>query len=192
MFRVMNLAQALPPSMVPPQGLSPQALGPLLPPRARAGSPGRRWWGHHIGNTRGYLEAALAGDQAAALGAVGALWDGVLDWQRITRSPVAAVLMAEHVALAKLLVDCFAQGLGGACAETATAALVRNAEAQGQLLPRDAAGYGPLFAEHTRLAGAYITALGQGDQAEFDARFADALANGDQLAAFTDRTFFGR
>lgn len=153
--------------------------------------PGRDWWLHHIRNTRAYAEAALAHDTQASLAAVGELWKAVLDWQKITGSPVAGVLIAEHTALAKLLVDCLAGSQGKACVDTAVSALLRNVASQAALFPKDPTGFAALFGPHTELAGAYVTDLANGDQASFQAHWADALKNGEDLGRFTDRTFFG-
>jgi hypothetical protein len=141
---------------------------------------------HHIMNTRAYLERTLAGDTPGALAALEELWGAVKAWEGITRSWAAGVLMAEHTALAKLLVDCFAQDAGEACTTTAVNALIKNVEAQGKLFPREPARFAELFGVHTKLAGAYITDLAQGRQEDFEAHFVEALQNGEDLAAFTD------
>lgn len=156
-----------------------------------SGSPGRRWWDHHIRNTRALAEAAFAGDNQGALAAVGELWDAVKNWEKLTGSPVAGVLMGEHTVLAKLLVDCLSKNLGQGCADAAVGGLLRNVEAQRALFPRQPGAFAALFGPHTELAGAYITDLSQGNMDDFKAHFAQALANGDQLGAFTDRAFFG-
>lgn len=155
-------------------------------------SVGKHWWAHHIANTRGYLEAAMQGDMQKALVALGELWNAVLDWQRITGSRVAGVLMAEHTALAKLLIDCFAQNQGGACTDTAAAALGRNVEEHRMLFPKDPVGFANLFGKHVEITGNYISNYAGGDQAAFETYYAQALANGQELGAFVDRIFFGR
>lgn len=165
-FPVVNLGQAVPVSSV-----------------------GEQWWTHHIANTRAYAEAALAGDTAAAVEAVKELWRAVLDWQNITGSPVAGVLIAEHTALAKLLVDCFASDAGEACTSTAVDAVVRNVETHRALFPKDPDRFSDLFGRHSELAGAYITDLAAEDMESFDRHFAEAIENGQELAAFTDRVF---
>jgi hypothetical protein len=154
-------------------------------------SPGRAWWTHHIVNTRAYLEAALAGNMDRAVAALKSLWEGVLEWQMITGSWAAGVLMAEHTALAKLLVDCLSRGAGGPCSLTAINALVANAEAHGKLFPREPARFAQLFGSHTKLAGTYIMDLGEGRRGDFERHFAEALTDGERLAAFTDEVFFG-
>lgn len=156
------------------------------------GSPGREWWIHHIRNTRAYLEAALAGDQPASLAALKELWNAVKDWESITQSWAAGLLIAEHTALAKLLVDCFAQGLGNACTGTAADALARNVAATRQLFPVNPDAFADLYDIHTQLAGQYITDLAGGNQEDFERHFAEALQNGEDLGAFTDQAFFGK
>ncbi len=133
----------------------------------------------------------MAGDQNHAVAAVLELWNAILEWQGIAGKP-AAVLMAEHTALAKLLVDCFAQAQRDACPATAAAALGRNVDAQGILFPKDPAGFANLFGEHVRITGDYIAAYAAGDFAAFQASYQKALANGEELGRFTDRNFFGR
>lgn len=152
-------------------------------------SRGRQWWMHHIFNTRALAEAAMAGDVDGALAAIGELWAAVLDWQKITGSPVAGVLMGEHTVLAKLLVECLSHRLGDSCAQTAVAALMRNVDSQAQLFPRQPEEFASLFGPHTELAGAYITDLAQGDKAAFQEHFAQAVKNGELLGEFTDRVF---
>ena len=167
MYRILNLGQA----------------------GARAGSMGERWWMHHISNTRGYLEGSLMGDKNRALTSLHELWQAVLDWQKITGSWAAAVLMAEHTALAKDLIDGFAQKTGGTWTSTMADALGKNVESSSKLFPRQPEEFARLFGEHTRLAGAYITDLADGRTDDFDAHFKEALKNGELLAAFTDQVF---
>ena len=171
-----------------------QFLGqvPIAQPGSRsAESPGRRWWMHHIFNTRALAEAAMAKDTPSALAAIAELWAAVKEWERITGSATAGVLMGEHTVLAKLLIECLAHKLGDSCAQTAVAALMRNVDSQAQLFPRQPEEFASLFGPHTELAGAYITDLAQGDQAAFQEHFAQAVKNGELLGTFTDRTFFG-
>jgi len=172
MFPVVNLGQAR-----------------MLPPQAQAGSPGRRWWTHHIMNTRAYAEAVMAGDTDGAVKALGELWKAVLDWQRLTGSPVAGVLIAEHTALAKMLADGFAEDRGDAWTSSAIGALLKNVESQKALFPQDPEGFVALFGPHTELAGAYITDIANDDQDSFNSHWIQALQNGADLAAWTDRTF---
>jgi len=166
--------------------------GPLVQPTdfpvRPSQSPARTWWSNHILHTRGYLEAALAGNEPAAVDALKALWKAVLDWQNLTRSPEAGVLMAEHTALFKLAADSLAKG-DSAGAEAAVAALAGNVESTGKLFPQDPAGFADLFGEHTRLAGAYALDLAEGNLEAFEADFSAALTNGDELQAFTDENF---
>jgi hypothetical protein len=147
---------------------------------------------HHIMNTRAYAESALAHNTPGTLAALKELWQAVLEWQKITGSPVAGVLMAEHTALAKLLVDCFVQDAGAACTSSAIDAVGRNVEMQRALFPREAGRFADLFGEHSNLAGTYITDLAEGRQEDFDAHFTEALKNGRELAAFTDQVFSKR
>lgn len=161
----------------------------MMTHRPAAGTIGVRWWSHHIANTRAYLEASLAGDTESALGALKELWDAVLQWQNITGSWAAGVLMAEHTALAKMLVDGFAQKAGPAWTSSAAAALGKNVESHAKLFPKDPAAFAELFGEHTRLAGEYITDLAEGRQKDFQEHFADAIRNGRDLAKFTDAAF---
>lgn len=173
MFPVVNLGQA----------------GRMLPPQARTGSAGQRWWSHHIANTRAYAEAVMAGDTGGAVKAVGELWKAVLDWQKLTGSPVAGILMAEHTALAKMLADGFAEKRGDAWTSSATSALIKNVETQSKLFPRDPEGFVALFGPHTELAGAYITDIANDDTDALNGHWAQALQNGADLAAWTDHTF---
>lgn len=152
-------------------------------------SRGERWWMHHIRNTRAYAEAALANDTTAAVAAVRELWQAVLDWQKLTGSDVAGVLMGEHTVYAKLLVDCFAQAAGSDCTSTAVDAVVRNVEAQRMFFPRESSRFADLFGRHSTLAGEYITDLAEGNRESFDHHFAEAIENGIELAAFTDQVF---
>lgn len=156
-----------------------------------AGSPGTAWWRHHIANTRALAEAAFAGDSAGAVAAVKQLWEAVKNWERLTGSPVAGVLMGEHTVLAKLLVDCLSLNQGEGCVATAVGALMRNVEAHRELFPRRPREFADLFGPHTELAGAYITDLANGNVEEFDAHFAQAVRNGDDLGRFTDQVFLG-
>jgi hypothetical protein len=154
-------------------------------------SIGKNWWAHHIANTRAYLEAALAVNVPASLSALMELWAAVADWQAITRSKLDGLLMAEHTALAKLLIDCAADafpGVGG-CVDTAAAALGRNVEAHGALFSKDAATFTALFGRHVEVTGKYVGALAAGSRSDFEAYYAEALENGEELGAFTDRTF---
>lgn len=165
---------------------------PIAQPGSRsADSPGRRWWMHHIFNTRALAEAAMAGDVDSALAAIGELWAAVLEWQKITGSPIAGVLMGEHTVLAKLLIECLAHKLGDSCSQTAVAALMRNVDSQAQLFPKDRETFASLFGPHTELAGAYITDLAEGRMDDFNMHFGQAVKNGELLGAFTDRAFFG-
>jgi hypothetical protein len=165
----------------------------LAQPGAYAHAPpgaGRAWWKHHIMNTRAYLEATLAGDSAGALAALKELWQGVLDWQRITGSWAEGLLIAEHTALAKLLIDCAVKN-NDACIGAAADALGRNVAAQSGLFPRDPAGFVELFDLHVKITGQYITDLAQGRRSDFDTDFSSALQNGNDLGDFTDRMFLG-
>ncbi len=149
---------------------------------------GTLWWGHHIHATRAYAEGAIQGNPGKALQAGVQLWEMAIQWGSITRSEIAALLIGEHTMLAKLLVD----GLAGAkdgWPDVAVAALVANVQAQGKLFPRDPSGFVALFGPHVEITGAYITALAKGDMQTFESKFQEALQNGAQLAAFTDRTF---
>lgn len=160
-----------------------------MPPRLRRETLGQRWWMHHIMNTRGYLEATLAGQTERSLMALRHLWQAVLEWQHVTGSWAAGVLMAEHTALAKLLVDGFASGAGPGWTKTAIDALVKNVDSHSKLFPRAPEEFARLFGEHTLLAGTYITDLGEGRSEDFEATFAKALRNGRELARFTDTVF---
>lgn len=155
------------------------------------GNNGNGWWQNHINHTRGYLEAALAGNEPAAVESLKALWKAVLDWQDLTGSPVAGVLMAEHTALFKLAADSLAKG-DSAGAEAAVSALVGNVETTAKLFPTDPTTFADLFGIHTQLAGAYALDLAEGRLEDFEAHFADALENGDDLQRFTDETFGSR
>jgi len=171
-----------------------QFLGqvPIAQPGSRsAESPGRRWWMHHIFNTRALAEAAMAKDTPSALAAIAELWAAVKEWERITGSATAGVLMGEHTVLAKLLIDCLSLGLGGSCGATAVDALMRNVDSQRVLFPKDPDTFASLFGPHTELAGAYITDLAEGRMEDFNMHFAQAVKNGELLGTFTDRTFFG-
>lgn len=150
-------------------------------------SVGEEWWSHHIMNTRAYAEAALSGDEEGAIAALKELWKAVLDWQKLTGCPVAAALMGEHTVLAKLLVDCFVTGAGEACTSTAVDGVVRNVEAHRKYFFKNPEEFVSLFGRHSELAGAYITDLAAGDMESFNQHFGEAIENGQQLAAFTDR-----
>lgn len=152
-------------------------------------SRGKQWWLHHIVATRAYLEAALSGNSAGAVAAVDNLWTAALQWQNITRSPIAAALMGEHTMLAKLLIDCLANHWGDGCTEAAVRGLMNNITSQRLLFPVHRNEFADLFSKHTNLAGDYITDLAIGDQAAFDAHFAEALKNGQALGVFTDEVF---
>lgn len=152
-------------------------------------SAGQRWWLHHIMNTRAYLEAALAGDAAAAMKALQGLWSAAQTWQILTRSWVAGVLMGEHTVLAKQLIDGFARKAGSGWAASMAEALGKNVESTRKLFPRKPEEFAALFAIHTDLAGAYITDLVEGNGINFERHFGDALKNGRDLSAFTDRVF---
>lgn len=154
-------------------------------------SIGKRWWAHHIENTRAYLEAAIQVNVPKSLSALAELWAAVADWQAITGRPIDGLLMAEHTALAKLLIDCSADAFPevSSCADTAGAALGRNVEAHGALFSRDAAGFTDLFAQHVEITGKYVGALAAGSHADFEAFYAQALRNGEELGAWTDKTF---
>lgn len=154
-------------------------------------SIGEQWWLHHIRNTRAYLEAVIAVNIPNSLTALAELWQAVADWQRITRSPMDGLLMAEHTALAKLLIDCAGDafpGVGG-CVDTAAAALGRNVEAHGALFSKDAAVFTDLFARHVEVTGQYVQALADGRRGDFELLYTRALGNGEELGAFTDKTF---
>lgn len=153
-------------------------------------TPGHRWWNHHIFNTRALAEGVFAGDSAAAMQAAGELWNAVKNWELITRSSVAGLLIGQHTILAKLLVDCFAAGGKEACVQTAVDALMSNVEAQRAFFPREPEAFAALFGPHTELAGAYITDLAKGDRESFDQHWAQALENGSRLGDFTDQVFF--
>ncbi len=164
----------------------------LAQPAPRAASPGRDWWMHHIRNTRALAERSFAGDTPGALAAIKELWDAVLKWQNITGSWAAGVLMGEHTVLAKLFVDCLAQKKGDSCTSTATEALLANVEEQRALFPRQSDRFANLFLVHTKLVAAYVPDLAEGRTDDFNADWAKALQNGDDLGAFTDQVFFGR
>jgi hypothetical protein len=172
-------------------------LGSARLSQSSAGMPassslGRRWWAHHIASTRAYLEAALQADLHTSLVALGELWHAVQEWQRITQSPMAGLLMAEHTALAKLLVDCFAQSQASGCTDVAAAALERNVDIHRLLFPKNPAQFADLFGQHVDITGKYVTALASGDQAAFEADYARALDNGVLLGDFVDRNFVVR
>lgn len=167
----------------------PHFLGQVRLAQSTTTSPGTVWWMHHILNTRAYAETTLRGDVPGSLKALGELWQAVLDWQSLTKSPVAGVLIAEHTALVKLLVDCLALGKGGSCADTAVDALIRNVETSGKLFPKDPTGFVAFFGPHTKLAGAYIADLANGDKTAFEDHWRQALRNGETLGRFTDQTF---
>lgn len=164
----------------------------LAQPEA-SGSIGKRWWLHHIASTRTYLEARYSGDEKEPLVALVELWHAVLEWQNLTKSPMDGVLMAEHTALAKLLIDCATGALSASgCQDTAGEALVENVKAQGKLFSRNPEAFGQLFGRHVEVTGAYVAAYAAGDFGAFKSRYAEALENGHALGLFTDKTFFGR
>lgn len=152
---------------------------------------GARWWAHHIENTRAYLEASLAGDTPRALQALAELWNAVLSWQQLTKSPTAGVLMAEHTALAKLLIDGFAGGKGARWTGTAADALGENVKTTSVLFPIRPEEFAALFGQHVQVTGQYITDLAGEDRRSFEAHFAVAMENGLELGAFTDRYIVG-
>lgn len=154
------------------------------------GTPGIDWWAHHIKNTRAYLEASLAGDQAAQLKALAELWSAVLSWQKMLQSPTAGLLIGEHTALAKLLIDCYTLSEKGPCQDVATQALVRNVAEHAALFPRDPARFADLFGQHVQITGKYIDDLGTGNVSQFQTDYQTALSNGLVLGNFIDQTFF--
>jgi hypothetical protein len=164
----------------------------LAPASDRTRSPGRDWWLHHIRNTRALAERSFAGDTPGALAAIKDLWDAVLKWQNITQSWQAGVLMGEHTVLAKLFVDCLAKKQGDACVSTATDALLANVDEQRALFPRQPDRFADLFLTHVKLVAAYVPDLAEGRMDDFQADWAKALQNGDELGAFTDEVFFRR
>ena len=130
-------------------------------PQLPGATPAQIWWMHHIINTRAYAEHTLAGETPGALEALRELWTAVKEWEGMTKSWAAGVLMAEHTALAKLFVDCLSMG-GGDCAGVADEALGRNVEAHRQLFPAQPERFAELFGLHTKLAGQYISDLADG------------------------------
>lgn len=164
--------------------IKPQRMAQAVPAPAAPNG----WWLNHINHTRGYLEAALAGNEPAAVEALKALWKAVLDWQNLTGSPAAGVLMAEHTALFKMAADALAQGKAENAA-AAVDALTGNVESHAKLFPKDPTGFADLFGVHTQLAGTYAMDLAEGRLEDFEATFAEALRNGEELQAFTDANF---
>lgn len=164
----------------------PQFLGRAHLAQPDAQSVGRNWWIHHILETRAYLQAALNKDMPAAVFAMLELWKVVLDWQRLTGKPIAGILMAEHTALAKLLVDCFSRGEGDACTTTAADALARNVGAQGSIFP---SRFVELFRKHVEITGQYVGDRAKGDLTAFEKHFAQAIENGRELGDFMDQVF---
>lgn len=154
-------------------------------------SIGKQWWAHHIKNTRAYLEAAIAVNVPKSLAALTELWKAVADWQLITGSPLDGLLIAEHTALAKLLIDCAGDAFPGVsgCVDTAAAALGRNVEAHRVLFSKDRSTFADLFGRHVEVTGQYVQALADGRRSDFDMFYAQALANGEELGAFTDAVF---
>lgn len=150
---------------------------------------GLAWWAHHILSTRVLAEATFSKDKDGALGALMNLWSAVKDWERITRSAAAGILMAQHTILAGELISCMAAGGKSSCVDTAVNALTENVKATGKLFPVDPQGFAALFGPHTELAGAYITDLAKGDMVQFEKHWDEALLNGQLLQGFTDRTF---
>jgi hypothetical protein len=162
---------------------NPAFLG-QVPLAQTASHSGTEWWIHHIANTRALAEAALSGDEQGALVAVRELWKAVKEWERMTGSWAAGVLMGEHTVLAKLLVDIYAQKKGDV--STAIDALMRNVDSQRKLFPKEPNQFADLFGPHTQLAGTYIADLADGRLDDFNAHFAQAISNGKELGAFTD------
>lgn len=157
-------------------------------PGGKVPGAGVSWWEHHISATRNYLVAALTRNQADALGSVADLWNGVLVWQEMTGSPIAGVLMAEHTALAKLLVDALAAKDKDA-GTVAADALMANVQLSSQVFPRDPKTYATLLGEHVRLTGLYATALADEKVDEFGRHYQAAIENGRALGAFTDLVY---
>jgi hypothetical protein len=152
-------------------------------------SIGIGWWRHHIAFTRAYLEAALAKDVPGSLDALKELWKAIQSWQELAGVWSQGVLMAEHTALAKLLIDCYVTGEGTACQTTAVNALLRNVDAQRMLFPVQPDVFADLFEQHVKLTGAYIGDLAAGKMDDFTAHYSQALENGRALGAFTDQAF---
>lgn len=160
-----------------------------VPLAAVRSSIGTAWWLHHIANTRNYLIGALSKDVPASLDALKELWKAVQDWQELAGVWSQGVLMAEHTALAKLLIDCYAVQEGVPCQQTAIKALLRNVDAQRMLFPSAQDVFADLFEQHVKITGAYIGDLAAGKTDDFTVHYSQALENSRALGLFTDQAF---
>ena len=127
-------------------------------------------------------------DAARRMCAREALWDACLRWGHLMGHPLAAALLADHVAILSAFVDAAVRRDSVSMASLLSAAL-QNTEDQGRLYSADAPGFpGEAWKEamvlHIARTASYCDALCAGRMSAFTDAFAKASEARDALAAF--------
>lgn len=146
------------------------------------------WWIDHVSETYVYVMMTKSQDARGQDKAVQNLIGGVKSWADLLNQPDAGVLMGDHVAAAKALVD-------GAFAHDATTInqaveqLLGNVAQQTELYQKSIPGFPgeewtKLFTTHVTATGGYVLALASGDDADFRKNWNVVRSNMAALARF--------
>lgn len=145
------------------------------------------WW---VDLTRGindYVKGLATMDRGARMSAREALWEALGRWEEVAGHPLAAALMADHVAGLKLFADAAARkdkrGM-----DVALGFLILNVDEQVRLHSADTVRFPgerwrDLMARHVALTCSYIQSLLAGDVTAYEESYGKALKNRDAMAS---------
>jgi hypothetical protein len=145
------------------------------------------WWVDHAKLISDLVTGAQTMDAARVAAAREGLWGSVVRWGDLVGHPLAAALMADHVAA----ISFFLQSLRAGNSENASAAIdlaVTSVEAQTRLYSADSVrfpseAWRDAFLRHTARTFAYAQALMTGNMDAFGASFAGSQSSRDELSA---------
>jgi hypothetical protein len=145
------------------------------------------WWVDHTKLISDLVTGAQTMDAARVAAAREGLWLSLVRWGELVGHPLAAALMADHVAA----ISFFLQSLRAGSHKDAAAALdlaVASVESQTRLYSADSVrfpteAWRDAFLRHTVRTFAYAQALMSGNLDVFGTSFAESQASRDELAA---------
>lgn len=145
------------------------------------------WWVDLARGVNEYVKGVATMDSATRMSAREALWEALRRWEGAAGHPLAAALMADHVAGLKLFADAAARR-DKRSMDVALGFLISNVDEQVRLHAADtvrfpADKWRDLMARHVALTCSYIESLLAGDMTAYEESYGKALKNRDAMAA---------
>lgn len=155
--------------------------------KARDAGNAALWWVDLARGVNDYVKGLATMNPGTRMSAREALWEALGRWGEAAGHPLAAALMADHVAGLKLFADAAARK-DKRVMDVALCFLISNVDEQVRLHSADTVRFPgeqwrDLMARHVALTCSYIQSLLAGDMTAYEESYGKALKNRDAMAA---------